>query len=74
MNPVARALIYGGIGLVLLGVFWQFGGRFLHLGRMPGDIVVERPGFKFYFPLATSILISVLISLVLALFRFFNRS
>ena len=54
-------LIVAGIGLlVMLGV---------RLGRLPGDIVVRREGFSFYFPIVTSILLSVVLSLILWLFR-----
>jgi len=48
------------------------GGRWLHLGRLPGDIVIEKENFRFYFPVVTSILLSVVLSLVLYLFRFFR--
>ncbi|MFO7326008.1 MAG: DUF2905 domain-containing protein, partial [Pseudomonadota bacterium] len=41
----------------------------LPIGRLPGDILVERPGFRFYFPLATSLIISALVTLVLWLMR-----
>jgi hypothetical protein len=72
MNPVAKMLIIGGIVLIVLGVLWQVGGRFLNLGRLPGDIVVEKENFRFYFPLMTSIVLSIVLSLVLYLFRFFR--
>lgn len=73
MNPTAKLLIAAGIVLILLGVIWQFGGRYLQfLGRMPGDIVVEKENFKFYFPIVTCIVISVVGSLLLYLFRSFR--
>ena len=72
MNPVAKMLIISGVILVVIGLLWQIGGRFLHLGRLPGDIVVEKENFRFYFPLMTSIIISVLLSLVFSLFRWFK--
>ncbi len=72
MNPVSKLLITAGIVLVAVGLFWQFGGRHLHLGRLPGDIVIEKENFRFYFPITTSILISVLLSLVLYLFKLFK--
>jgi hypothetical protein len=72
MNPIAKMLIIGGVILVVLGLIWQVGGRFLHFGRLPGDIVVEKENFKFYFPLATSIILSVVLSLILYLFRWFK--
>jgi hypothetical protein len=72
MNPVAKMLIISGVILVVIGLLWQIGGRFLHLGRLPGDIVVEKENFRFYFPLMTSIIISILLSLVFSLFRWFK--
>ncbi len=72
MNPVAKFLVIGGIVLVVLGLLWQVGGRFLPLGRLPGDIVVEKENMRFYFPVVTCIIISVVLSLVSYLFRLFK--
>jgi hypothetical protein len=61
--------------LVVLGALILFSGlawpwvRKLPLGRLPGDIIVDRPGFKFFFPLTTMIVISLIISLILWLLR-----
>ena len=69
MDSVARLLIVA--GLVLLGaglllVFASHGAPHVPwLGRLPGDIRIERPGFRFYAPLTTSIIISVVLSLLL---------
>lgn len=72
MNPIAKLLVVTGLVLVVVGLIWQFGGRFLNLGRLPGDIVVEKENFRFYFPLMTSILFSVVLSLLFYLFRLFK--
>ncbi|MET3290378.1 DUF2905 domain-containing protein [Brevibacillus fluminis] len=72
MNPVAKLLIIGGIVLVVIGLLWQIGGRFLPLGRLPGDIVVEKENMHFYFPVVTCIVISVLLSLASYLFKLFK--
>ena len=72
MNPVAKFLIIGGVVLIALGLLWQVGGRFLPLGRLPGDIVVEKENFRFYFPVVTCIVISVVLSLLMYLFRLFK--
>jgi Protein of unknown function (DUF2905) len=66
---MARFLILVGIVLVMLGLLWPYVLR-LGLGRLPGDIVIERENFTFYLPLAACILISVLLSVV---FWLFNR-
>jgi len=66
---LGKALIYLGIFLVVIGVVLSFAGKLPWLGRLPGDIVIERENYSFYFPLTTCILISVIISLVLYLFR-----
>jgi hypothetical protein len=65
---IRRLLIVLGLALLVGGLLWPFLTR-LGLGRLPGDIVVERPNFRFYFPLATSILLSVFLSLLFWLFR-----
>ncbi|HEY8347150.1 MAG TPA: DUF2905 domain-containing protein [Symbiobacteriaceae bacterium] len=68
---MGRMLIWMGGMLLLLGLLWEFGGRFLSIGRLPGDIVIQRGNFTFYFPLMTSILLSLLLSAALWLFRRF---
>ena len=61
-------LILAGLALVAVGVLWLVGEK-LGLGRLPGDLVVKRKNFGFYFPLASSLLISLVLTLVLNLFR-----
>lgn len=72
MNPVAKLLIIGGAALIIIGLLWQVGGRFFPLGRLPGDIVVEKENVKFYFPIVTCIVISIVLSLGMYLFRLFK--
>jgi hypothetical protein len=62
---MARWLIILGILLILVGVLWPWLTR-LGLGRLPGDIVIERDNFRVYIPIATSIVISVVLSLLLS--------
>jgi hypothetical protein len=57
-----------GLALVVVGLIWMAGER-LGLGRLPGDIVIERENFRLYIPLMTSLLVSVALSLVLWLFN-----
>jgi hypothetical protein len=65
---MGRWLILFGIALVVLGLAWPWIAK-LGLGRLPGDIRIERDGFGFYFPLTTSLIVSVVISLLLWLLR-----
>ncbi len=63
-----RLLIVLGVLLVLIGLGWPWLSR-LPLGRLPGDIVVERPGFRFYFPITTMILVSLVVTVLVRIFR-----
>ena len=63
-----RLLITLGVSLIVLGLAWPWLRR-LPLLRLPGDIVIDRPGFKFFFPVTTMLLISALISLIAWLLR-----
>jgi hypothetical protein len=63
-----RALILVGLVILALGLLWPILGR-LGLGRLPGDIVIQRGNLSFYVPLATCIIVSVLLSAVLWLFN-----
>jgi hypothetical protein len=65
---MSRVLIGFGLVLVLLGLAWPWLGK-LGLGRLPGDVAIERGNFRFYFPVATSLLISLILSLLLWIFR-----
>jgi hypothetical protein len=69
MAGLGKIFIYLGLVLVVIGVVLMLAGKVPWLGRLPGDISVERENFSFYFPLATSILVSVIISLVLYFLR-----
>jgi len=63
-----RLLITLGILFVVLGLLWPWLNK-LGLGRLPGDIVVERENGRFYFPLTTSLIVSLALSLLFWLFR-----
>lgn len=69
MAEIGKTLIYLGIVLVVVGALFSLAGKVLWLGYLLGDIIIERERFTFYFPLATCILISVIVSLVLYFFR-----
>jgi hypothetical protein len=72
MNPIAKWLIVGGVVLIVFGILWQLVGRFVPLGRLPGDIVIERENVRVYFPVVTMIIISVVLSILFSLGRFFR--
>jgi len=63
-----KVLIIVGIVILLLGLAWPWLGS-LPFGRLPGDLVIERENFRFYLPLTTMIVVSVLLSLIFWFFR-----
>jgi hypothetical protein len=65
---VQRFLIVAGLVLLAVGLAWPLLSK-LGLGRLPGDIAIRRDGFGFYFPITTSIIVSVVLSLLIWLFR-----
>ena len=65
---MARFLVTIGLVLAALGFLWPLLSK-LGLGRLPGDIVISRGNCRFYFPIATSLLVSLALSLILWLFR-----
>ncbi len=66
--PVSKWLITVGLILVAAGLLWPLMSK-LGLGRLPGDIVVRRDGFSLYFPLMTCLVISVVVGIVIWIFR-----
>lgn len=69
MNGPGRSLVIIGLVIVAAGLLISLGPRIPWLGKLPGDIHIKRENFSFYFPLATSILLSLLLSFILWLFR-----
>ena len=65
---LAKLLIIFGVVLALLGGLLLVVGKIPFIGRLPGDIYIQRENFTFYFPLATSLLISILLTLLFSLF------
>lgn len=65
MSDLGRVLIVVGVLLALVGVALVLLGRFPWAGRLPGDIVVRRGNWTFYFPIVTSLLLSLLLTVVL---------
>ncbi len=69
MNPfedLAKILIFMGVIICILGIFLLVGSKIPLLGKLPGDIVIRKGNFTFYFPLATCILLSILLTLILS--------
>jgi len=63
-----KSLIVIGIVVLLIGVFWPVLDK-IPFGRLPGDIIISRPGLKFYFPITTCVIISIIIAVILKIFK-----
>ena len=69
MHDIGRFLIFVGLAIALVGLL-LWGGLFPRwLGRLPGDVRIDRGNFSFYFPIVTCIIISVVLTLIFSLFR-----
>jgi hypothetical protein len=69
MTDLGKTLVLFGILMVVVGAVFMWGGKIPWLGNLPGDITIQRERFTFYFPLATCLLISLVLSLVVYFFR-----
>ena len=72
MQPLGKYLVF--LGLIIIGfglLLWLTGNRLNWFGHLPGDIRIERPNFKFYAPLTSMLLISLLLSLIMWIIRRF---
>lgn len=65
-----KALIVIGIVIVIVGIIVTFGPKIPYIGRLPGDILIKKERFTLYFPLATSVIVSLILSVI---FYFFTR-
>ena len=70
LKKLGKIIIYIGISLIIVGIIIQFFPKIPLLGKLPGDIYIKRENFSFYFPLTTSIILSLVLTLVL---NFFSR-
>jgi hypothetical protein len=68
-GPLGKLLILLGVFIILVGLFLLLGEKIPWIGRLPGDIVIRRKNFTFYFPIVTSILISIILTLFFWIFR-----
>lgn len=68
-ESLGKMIIIFGISLVLIGGLLLLGSRLFGLGRLPGDIFLQRGNFSFYFPVVTCIVLSILLTIILNLIR-----
>ena len=66
---IGRMIVLIGLILVVIGLFLMFGSKIFPFGRLPGDIIIKKEHFTFYFPLVSMLLISVVLTLVLYILR-----
>jgi hypothetical protein len=69
MTGFGKIFIILGIIFILLGVFFLFGDKIPFLGKLPGDIYIKKERFSFYFPITTSIIISIILTILFSIFR-----
>jgi uncharacterized membrane protein len=69
MKQISSYIIILGVMLILVGLLIRFTPLLKYLGRLPGDIRWEKENFKFYFPITTLIIISIIINLLIRIFR-----
>jgi uncharacterized membrane protein YkgB len=69
LGPLGKMLILLGVFIILIGVLLLIGEKIPWIGRLPGDIIIRKKNFTFYFPIVTSILISIILTLLFTLFR-----
>ena len=74
MPALGKMLIILGVVLVIVGLGFMFADKIPYLGRLPGDIYIKREKFSFYFPLATCIIISIILTILFSIFRKVNGS
>ncbi|GAI16441.1 hypothetical protein ES705_42886 [subsurface metagenome] len=68
-NLFGKTLLFFGIILIILGVIFLLAGKLPFYGRLPGNIVIQRKNFVFYFPLGLCILISIILTIIFRIFR-----
>jgi hypothetical protein len=69
MPTMGKMLIIAGVVLVIAGLAFLFADKIPFLGRLPGDISIKRERFSFYFPVTTSIIISIILTILFSIFR-----
>ena len=69
LHQIGKLLIFVGIFILILGFVFLFGDKIPFIGRLPGDIIIKKKNFTFYFPIVTSIILSLIISFILFLLK-----
>jgi hypothetical protein len=69
MPAIGKMLIILGIILIIVGLGFLFGDKIPFIGKLPGDILIKKERFSFYFPITTSIIISIILTILFSLFR-----
>ncbi|HNS15139.1 MAG TPA: DUF2905 domain-containing protein [Syntrophorhabdaceae bacterium] len=69
MPAMGKVFIILGVLFIVIGLAFTFGDKVPFLGKLPGDIYIKRERFSFYFPLTTSILISIVLTILFSIFR-----
>lgn len=62
---LGKTVVTAGVILIIFGLIMMFSGRFINLGRLPGDIFIQKGNFSFYFPVISSIILSILLTVIL---------
>ena len=68
LGPMGKVLVVVGLIIVCIGLVIMFGNKIPLLGRLPGDIHIQKKDFSFYFPITTSIIISIILTFIFTLF------
>jgi hypothetical protein len=69
MPGIGKLFIVLGVVLILVGLAFMFGDKIPYIGKLPGDIFIKKEKFSFYFPITTSILISIILTILFSIFR-----
>ena len=69
MPAMGKMLIFAGVVLIAMGLAFTFADKIPFLGRLPGDIYIKKERFSFYFPITTSIILSIIFTILFSIFK-----
>jgi hypothetical protein len=69
MPGIGKMFVVLGVILIFIGLAFMFGDRIPFIGKLPGDILIKKERFSFYFPITTSIIISIILTIIFSIFR-----